>query len=817
MEQENLRQIPINIEDEMKSSYLDYAMSVIVGRALPDVRDGLKPVHRRSLFAMHEMGNSYGKAYKKSARIVGDVIGKYHPHGDTAVYDTIVRLAQDFSMRYPLVDGQGNFGSIDGDAAAAMRYTEVRMHRLTDEMVADLEKDTVDFTPNYDNSMQEPSVLPCRFPNLLVNGSSGIAVGMTTNVPPHNLGEVCAAVKHLIDNPDCGIEELIAIVPGPDFPTAGIIQGRAGIHSAYRTGRGHISIRARVEFETNKRGDQENIIITEFPYQVNKARTLEKIAELVRDKRVMGISDLRDESDRTGIRVVIELKRDAVPNIVLNQLYKHTQLQETFGVIMIALVNRQPRLLNLKEMLTHFIEHRRVVITRRTLHDLDKAKAREHLLEGLKTAVDNIDEVVALIRKSASPAEAQAGLIQRFALTEIQAKAILEMRLQRLTGLERQKILDELAEVRKDIERLIFIRDHEGEKYRIVKEEMDEIVKKYGDKRRTEIEESESDMQDEDLIAREDVVVILTQGGYIKRVPLDVYRAQRRGGKGVKGMDVKDEDVVVRVFIANTHTYLVIFTSTGKVYRVKVWEIPQASRVARGKSLANFLGITADEKVTAVFSIKDFDDEGKHLVLTTKHGTVKKTDLKEYANIHVKGIIAIVLNEGDELAGVGMSGGDDNIFIATAQGKAICFHESDARAMGRRTAGVRGINLEKDDYVVGMEVVNKDSVILTVTEHGFGKRTHISDYPVQGRGGKGVINIITSERNGKVSGFKAVNETDEIMLITLDGQIIRTRVSEISVIGRNTQGVKILSTEEGATVTSLAVIEEDKDDKEEPR
>ncbi|MBI3794070.1 MAG: DNA gyrase subunit A [Nitrospinae bacterium] len=811
MEHENPRQIPINIEDEMRSSYLDYAMSVIVGRALPDVRDGLKPVHRRSLFAMHEMGNTYSKAYKKSARVVGDVIGKYHPHGDTAVYDTIVRLAQDFSMRYPLVDGQGNFGSIDGDAAAAMRYTEVRMSKITDEMTADLEKDTVDFTPNYDASLKEPNVMPCRFPNLLVNGSSGIAVGMTTNIPPHNLTDTCEAVKHLIKNPDCTVDDLIGIVKGPDFPTAGIIVGRAGIISAYRTGRGHIIIRAKTEFENNKRGDQQNIIITEFPYQVNKARTLERIADLVRDKKMTGISDIRDESDRNGIRVVVELKRDAVPNIVLNQLYKHTQLQETFGVIMIALVNRQPKLLNLKEVVSQFVDHRRIIITRRTLFDLEKARAREHILDGLKTAVDHIDEVVALIRAASSPNDAQKALMDRFKFSDLQAKAILEMRLQRLTGLERQKIVDELSAVRAEITRLIFIRDHEEEKFKIILEEMDEIIKKFGDERRTHIEENSEELEDEDLIAEEDVVVILTQEGYIKRLPKDVYRAQRRGGKGVKSMDVKDEDVVVRVFVASTHSYLLIFTSAGKVYRVKVWEIPQASRVARGKSLVNFLGVSAEEKVTGVFSIKDFDEPNRHLVLATKKGQIKKTALSLFSNIQSRGIIAIVLNEGDELSGVGITGGEDLIFIGTAKGQAILFEESDARPMGRATSGVRGIELEEGDYVVGIETVKPDATILTVTENGFGKRTPVSEYRVQSRGGKGVINIIASERNGYVVSLKAVRDKEEIILITGAGQVIRTSVNEISVIGRNTQGVKLLNTEGGTKVISMAVIEEDKE------
>ncbi len=811
MDQENLRQTPVNIEDEMRSSYLDYAMSVIVGRALPDARDGLKPVHRRALFAMHEMGNTYSKAYKKSARVVGDVIGKYHPHGDTAVYDTIVRLAQEFSMRYPLVDGQGNFGSIDGDAAAAMRYTEVRMHRISDEMTADLEKDTVDFSPNYDASLTEPDVLPCRFPNLLVNGSSGIAVGMTTNIPPHNISDACAAVKHLVQNPECTLDDLINIVKGPDFPTGGIILGRGGIYSAYRTGRGHIVVRAKTEYEKNRRGDQENIIVTEFPYQVNKARTLERIAELVRDKKIIGISDIRDESDRNGIRVVVELKRDAVPNIILNQLYKHTQLQETFGVIMIALVNRQPKLLNLKEALSHFVEHRRVVITRRTLFELAKAKAREHILEGLKTAVDSIDAVVALIRASANPDEAQNGLMEKFKLSELQSKAILEMRLQRLTGLERKKILDELDEVRAEIGRLVRIRDDEGEKYKIILEETDEISKKFGDERRTMIEESGEELQDEDLIADEDAVVILTQEGYIKRLPPDVYRAQRRGGKGVKSMDVKEEDVVVRVVVASTHSYLLIFTSTGKVYRVKVWEIPQASRVARGKSLVNFLGISQDEQVAGVFAIRDFEEPGRHLVLATKKGQVKKTALSLFANIHQRGIIAIVLQEGDELSGVGITGGDDCIFIGTANGQAIRFHEKDARPMGRATSGVRGIDLEEGDWVVGIETVKPDSIILMVTENGYGKRTPVSEYRLQSRGGKGVINIIASERNGRVVSLKAVGDNDQIILITRDGQVIRTGVKEISIIGRNTQGVTLFKTEEGNKVISMAVIEEDKD------
>ena len=812
MSEEKGLKLPVNIEDEMRSSYLDYAMSVIVGRALPDVRDGLKPVHRRVLYAMSEMGNVYNKPYKKSARIVGDVIGKYHPHGDQAVYDTIVRLAQNFSLRYPMVDGQGNFGSIDGDSAAAMRYTEIRMQKLTDEMISDLDKETVDFVPTYDDSMEEPTVMPCKFPNLLTNGSSGIAVGMTTNIPPHNLKELCSAVMHIIENPDCSIEELMEKVPGPDFPTAGIIMGRAGIRSAYMTGRGQILMRAKIEFEPNRRGDQDNIIVTEFPYQVNKARTMEKIAYLVRNKKITGISDIRDESDRTGIRLVIELKRDAMPNVILNQLYKHTQLQDTFGVNMIALVNRQPKLLNLKETLTYFIEHRRVVITRRTLHDLKKAKAREHILEGLKTAVDNIDEVVKLIRSSGSPEEARNGLMSTFSLSELQAKAILDMRLARLTGLERKKIESDLAAVRKEIERLSFIRDNEEEKYKIITGEMEEISATFGDDRRTQIEEAAAAMDEEDLIAEEDVVVTLTKGGYIKRVQKDVYRAQRRGGKGVKAMDVKEEDLVVRVFVASTHQYLLIFTSLGKVYRLKVWSIPMAGRIARGKSLANLLGITREERVTAVFAIRDFQEEKSNLILVTKKGMIKKTKLSEYSNIHIKGIIAIMLGEGDELASADISNGESCVIVGTAKGKSIHFNEKNVRPMGRRTAGVRGIMLAEDDYVVGFGITGPDSEILTVTEYGYGKRTKIEKYRVQTRGGKGMINIINSDRNGDVVSLKLVEEDNQIMAITLSGKIIRTNVNEIPLLGRSTQGVTIIDTMEGDKVISIAVIEEAKEE-----
>ncbi len=806
---ENL--LPVNIEDEMRSSYIDYAMSVIVGRALPDVRDGLKPVHRRVLFAMSEMGNFHNRPYKKSARVVGDVIGKYHPHGDQAVYDTIVRMAQNFSMRHPLVDGQGNFGSIDGDSAAAMRYTEVRLHRLAGEILADLDKDTVEFAPNYDDSLKEPLVLPCRSPNLLINGSSGIAVGMTTNIPPHNLREVCEAVCYLIDNQDCTIDDLIKIVPGPDFPTAGLIQGRRGIVDAYRTGRGLVRMRAKCEIETIGKTDRQRIVVTEFPFQVNKARTLEKIADLLRAKKITGISDLRDESDRNGISVVIELRKDAIPQIVLNQLYKHTQLQDTFGVNMIALVNRRPLLLNLKEMLGHFVKHRMVVVTRRTLHDLAKARAREHILEGLAIAVSNIDAVVALIRKSKTVVEAQNGLMKTFALSAEQAKAILEMKLQRLTGLERQKIIDELETVRKEIERLVYIRDHEEEKYLIIKQEMKEISAKYGNDRRTAIEDVVEDLEAEDLIADEDMIVTLTQGGYIKRVPMDTYRAQRRGGKGVKGMTVKEEDVVVKLFVASTHSYLLIFTSAGKVYRKKVWEVPQTGRVAKGTSLANLFSITSDEKVTAVFAVKDFGDD-RFLILATKNGSIKKTPLSAYSNIQRRGIYAIRLTEEDELAGVAISSGDNTVFLGTAHGKGIRFHESRTRPMGRHTAGVRGIRLAEGDRIVGMALPEPGSYVLTITENGFGKKTPISDYRLIGRGGKGVINIITSERNGNVVTVKCVNDEGEILLVTEGGQMVRTRVGEISVIGRNTQGVKIINTAEGSRVVSMAVIEEEKDD-----
>jgi len=811
MENDERGLLPVNIEDEMRSSYMDYAMSVIVGRALPDARDGLKPVHRRSLFAMNEMGNFHNKPYKKSARIVGDVIGKYHPHGDQAVYDTIVRMAQPFSLRHPLIDGQGNFGSIDGDGAAAMRYTEIRLEKLSDELLADLDKDTVDFTPNYDDSLKEPTVFPCKFPNLLVNGSSGIAVGMTTNIAPHNLSEVIEAVVFIIDNPDCTIDELISIVPGPDFPTAGIIQGRSGILSAYKTGKGHIRVRARCEFEKSRKGDWDNIIVTEFPYQVNKARTIEKLADLVRDKKIVGITDLRDESDRNGIRVVIELRRDAVASILLNQLYKHTQLEITFAVNTIALVNRQPKLLNLKDALTHFIEHRRVVITRRTLFELKKAKAKEHILEGLKTAVENIDEIVALIKKSKNPSQAEEGLINRFELSQKQAKAILELRLQRLTGLERQKIIDDLDAIKKEIEKLIFIRDSEEEKSRIIKEESQAISAKYGSDRRTEILDAEDDIETEDLIAVEDVVVTLTQSGYVKRVPVDTYKEQRRGGKGVKSMAMKEEDIIIKVFIASTHSHLLIFTSAGKIYRLKVWEVPSAGRTAKGKSLANLLAMPSGETVTAVFSVKDFDNES-YLFLATKQGMVKKTKLSAYQNIHKRGIYAIKLSEDDELAGVGITDGNSCILLGTALGKAIRFKESEARAMGRHTSGVRGIKLSDGDKVVGMALVTPESIILTVTENGYGKRTPVSEYRLIRRGGKGVINIVSSERNGDVVAVKAVDEDDGILLITNDGQMVRTGVSQISVFGRNTQGVTIVGTKDDRKVISIAVLEDVKED-----
>ena len=794
---------PINIDDEMKSSYLDYAMSVIIGRALPDVRDGLKPVHRRVLFAMHETGNVSNKPYKKSARIVGDVMGKYHPHGDQAIYDTIVRMAQEFSLRHPLVDGQGNFGSIDGDSAAAMRYTEIRMEEITSELLRDLDKDTVQFTPNYDDSLQEPSVLPASFPQLLVNGSSGIAVGMATNIPPHNLNEVIDSAVHVIDNPDCTIEDLMELVLGPDFPTRGIIQGRSGIRAAYKTGRGIIRIRGRAEIETMEKGDRERIIINELPFQVNKARLVEKIAELVRDKRLEGISDLRDESDRDGLRVVVELKKGIMGQVVLNSLYKNTQLQDTFGVILLALVNQQPKVLNLKEFLYHFILFRKEVVTRRTEYDLNKAREKEHVLEGLAIALDNLDAVVQLIRKAADPASARDGLMAEFELSEIQAKAILEMRLQRLTGLERQKIIEDLEETRKRIKEFLNILAHEEVKLNIIKEELVEIKNKYGNERRTEIAETDGgDIDIEDLIADEDAVVVYTRSGYIKRQTVDNYRAQRRGGKGIRGMNLKEEDVVEKLFIASTLSHLLVFTSIGKIHWLRVFSIPDVSRIAKGKSIANLLRLQPGESIASILSVREFEED-KFVMVATERGIVKKTSLMAYSKPRQGGIIGLTIDKGDRVIGAELCDGESDILLATEKGFSIRFSEKEVRPIGRTGRGVRGIRLKKEDRVVGAEIVQPGNKFLTVTSKGYGKRTRMEEYPVQGRGGLGVMTIRCNEKTGTVVGVQQVEETDQLLVITSNGNIVRMRVNEISVIGRNTQGVRLVGIREGNQVVSI--------------
>ena len=794
---------PIDIDQEMESAYLDYAMSVIVGRALPDIRDGLKPVHRRVLFAMHETGNVFNKPYKKSARIVGDVIGKYHPHGDQAVYDTIVRLAQEFSQRNPLVDGQGNFGSIDGDSAAAMRYTEIRMQEITGELLRDLDKETVQFVPNYDESTKEPSVLPASFPQLLVNGSSGIAVGMATNIPPHNLTEIVDAAIHIIDAPECSIDDLLQIVKGPDFPTRGIIQGRNGIISAYKTGRGIIRVRGRAELETMEKGDRERIVINEIPFQVNKARLVEKIAELVRDKKLEGISDLRDESDREGVRVVVELKKGTMGQVVLNTLYKNTQLQDTFGVILLALVNQQPKVLNLKEYLRYFVLFRKEVVTLRTEYDLKKAREKEHVLEGLNIALDNLDAVVKLIREAEDPVSAREDLMSTFALSEIQAKAILEMRLQRLTGLERQKIVDELEDIRKKIEEYLYILANEEVKLKIIKDELIEIKNKYGDERRTEIAETdEGDLVLEDLIADEDTVVVYTRSGYIKRHSVDNYRAQRRGGKGIRGMDLKEEDVVEKLFIASTLSHLLVFTSIGKVHWLRVFSIPEVSRIAKGKSIANLLNLQAGESIASILSVREFEED-KFVMVATERGIVKKTSLMSYSKPRQGGVIGLTIDDGDRLIGAELCDGESDILLATEKGFSIRFSEKEARPIGRTGRGVKGIRLKIDDRVVGAEIVHPGNTLLTVTSNGYGKRTQLEEYPVQGRGGLGVMTIRCNEKIGAVVGVQQVTENDQLLVITSDGNIVRMKVNEISVIGRNTQGVRLVGTGESNQVVSV--------------
>ncbi|WP_429885338.1 DNA gyrase subunit A [Geoalkalibacter halelectricus] len=799
----------VNIEDEMRKSYMDYAMSVIIGRALPDVRDGLKPVHRRVLFAMHDLGNEWNKPYKKSARVVGDVIGKYHPHGDSAVYDTIVRMAQDFSMRHPLVDGQGNFGSIDGDSAAAMRYTEVRMARLASELLADIEKETVDFGPNYDDSLQEPLVLPAKFPNLLVNGSEGIAVGMATKIPPHNLGEVIDGLVAIIDDPRLRIDELMEKIPGPDFPTAGFIFGIEGIREAYRSGRGIIHMRARALVEVDKRTGKEAIVVTEIPYQVNKAKLIEKVAELVKDKKIEGISDLRDESDRDGLRVVIELKKDVIPGVILNQLYKMTAMQSSFGIIMLAIVNGQPQILDLRRMLDLFIEHRKEVVTRRCIFDLKKAEARAHILEGLKIALENLDEVIAIIKDSASPAEAKERLMARFGFSDLQAQAILDMRLHRLTGLERDKILAEYQEVLALIARLKEILASEVEILKIIRGELLDIKEKFANPRRTEIVARTGELSLEDLIVEEDMVVTVSHTGYIKRNAVSLYRAQRRGGKGKTGMRPKEEDFVEKLFIASTHSYVLIFTDQGKVYWLKVHEIPQGGRAARGKAIVNLLNLAPGEQVMTVLPVKEFA-QGRYIITATERGTVKKTDLMAYSNPRAGGIIALTIDEGDRLIAARLTDGGQDIILASRNGKSIRFPEADARPMGRTARGVRGMLLEGDDLVIGMETVTDatDATLVTVTENGYGKRTSLDEYRVQSRGGKGIITIKTSERNGKVVDIKLCEEDSDLMFITDRGKVLRTSVGHLSVIGRNTQGVRLMVLEPGERVVAVAKLAE---------
>ena len=799
--------IPVYIEDEMKKSYMDYAMSVIIGRALPDVRDGLKPVHRRILFAMHEMGVEWNKSYKKSARVVGDVIGKYHPHGDAAVYDATTRMVQDFSLRYPLVDGQGNFGSIDGDPPAAMRYTEVRMTRLASELLADIGKETVDFSPNYDDSLKEPVVLPAAFPTLLINGSSGIAVGMATNMPPHNITEVIDALIHLVKKPDADVHELMEFIPGPDFPTAAFIHGREGIRSAYKTGRGIVKLRARVITEKHPRTGRQSIVVTEIPYMVNKAKLIEKIAHLVRDKKVEGISDIRDESDRDGMRIVIELKKDEVAEVILNTLYLHTQMQTSFGIINLAILDGRPKVLPLKDILYQFIRFRKEVVTRRIIFDLKKARERAHILEGLKIALDNLDEVIKLIRKSKSPTEAKEGLIKTFGLTDVQAKAILDMRLQRLTALEREKILEEYRELLELIKGLEAILADEGLLLNVITDELTAIKERYGDERRTEIIDEIGDITLEDIIADEEMVVTITHSGYIKRNPTSLFRIQRRGGKGKMGMTTKEEDFVEHLFVASTHSHILFFTDRGKAYVLKVYTIPQAGRAARGKAVVNLLNVEKGEKLTTFLPIREFS-EGRTIVMATSQGIVKKTDLMSFANVRSGGIIAINLDEGDQLISAKLTDGSSDLFISTRNGQAIRFNEEQVREMGRNTRGVKAIKLGKDDVVVSMEILEDGVTILTVTERGFGKRTAIDEYRSQQRGGRGIINLKVTGKTGRVVGIAQVRVDDELMITTDSGKIIRMSMKDIHVIGRNTQGVKLINIDKDEVVTGTAYIAE---------
>ena len=801
--------VPVNLEHEMRNCYIDYAMSVIVSRALPDVRDGLKPVHRRILYAMQEAGMGSNKPYKKSARIVGEVLGKYHPHGDSSVYDAIVRMAQDFSMRYMLADGHGNFGSVDGDPAAAMRYTEVRMSKIAELMLQDIDKDTVDFVPNYDESLKEPSVLPAKFPQLLVNGTSGIAVGMATNIPPHNMREVIDGTLMLIDNPDATIDELMTVIKGPDFPTAGLILGTDGIRQAYTTGRGVIKLRANAHIETMSNG-KPRIIVTELPYQVNKARLIEKIADLVRNKEIEGITDLRDESDRNGMRIVIDLRRDANANVILNQLYKHTQLQDSFGVIMLALVDGRPKILNLKEVLHYYILHQEDVITRRTKYELRKAEARAHILEGLTIALDHLDAVITTIRESRTADIARTALMEGFKLSEKQAQAILDLRLQRLTGLEREKIEEEYQEVLKSIEEYKAILADETRILGIIKDELTQVKEKYGDDRRTRITIDMSDMSAEDLIAEEDVVITLTHNDYIKRMPLDTYRRQNRGGKGIKGMGTKAADFVENMLVTTTHHTILFFTSRGRVYHLKAYQINEASRQAKGTAIVNLLQLQPDEKITAIIQVKEFKED-RFLFMATKQGIVKKTSLGEFRNLHKGGLNAINLADDDDLIGVKFTDGDSYIMLGTKDGQAISFSEQDVRSMGRIARGVKGINLRSGDEVVGMDIMRHNADVLTVTAGGYGKRTTTDEYRAQNRGGTGLKNLKVTEKTGPVIGFKVVLPDQELMLITANGIVIRTTVAEISTISRNTQGVKIMNLDEGDQVASMAVMDQKND------
>ena len=809
MEFEQGKIVPVNLEHEMKNCYIDYAMSVIVARALPDVRDGLKPVHRRILYAMQEAGMGSGKPYKKSARIGGEVLGKYHPHGDTSVYDAIVRMAQDFSMRYMLADGHGNFGSVDGDPAAAMRYTEVRMSKISELMLQDIDKETVDFVPNYDESLKEPSVLPSKFPQLLVNGTSGIAVGMATNIPPHNMREVIDGTLMLIDNPDTTIEELMTAIKGPDFPTAGLILGKEGIKQAYMTGRGIIKMRANAHIETMSNG-KPRIVVTELPYQVNKARLIEKIAQLVRDKQIEGITDLRDESDRNGMHIVIDLRRDANANVILNQLFKHTQLQDSFGVIMLALVDGKPQVLNLKQVLHYYIKHQEEVITRRTQYELKKAEARAHILEGLTIALDHLDAVITTIRESRTADIAKEALMTGFKLSDKQAQAILDLRLQRLTGLEREKIEEEYQETLKAIEEYKAILADEQKILNIIKEELTTVKEKYGDERRTKLTIDTSEIDVEDLIAEEDVVITLTHNNYIKRMPLDTYRRQNRGGKGIKGMGTKETDFVENLLITTTHHTILFFTTRGRVYSLKAYEIAESSRTAKGTAIINLLQLEQDEKITAVIQVKGFDPD-RYLFMATRKGIVKKTSLSEFSNLRKNGLNAINLDDDDDLMGVKFTDGESYLMLGTKLGKAIAFSEDDVRSMGRMARGVKGITLADGDEVVGMDILVRNAEVLTVTEGGYGKRTSTEEYRAQTRGGKGLINMKVTEKTGQVVGIKVVRPEHELMLITTDGIVIRTNVSDISVISRNTQGVKLMTTAENDKVASMATLEQKED------